>query len=394
MDVAGGPRPEVTVYQVRRGVRWRRVAVRVAWTLVVVLALAAAEIGLLRLLRDHDPWAGAQRATPGTAVPKLSEVLDSGLVGETLAGIGARRVQLEEGPAWLLGRASRVDATFRVDGRRLDATFAVAERHPAVAERIGDGRARLERVDGYDVLVDRFAGVRRLDDVAVITCQGVTIRVDDPVAKADVPPPPVTLAAQTAVDLVRDTCPPAPPVPADAVTLRLHLAADVDPATRQDLAAQAAGTQGVLAVQPVRWEDAARFAASREPAANAAERLRDTLVVRLERGARDDFLTGPATAEAVAGVEDESAAPALVAVRPRPEADLALLERELRADPEVAVVTFRSEERARSRFAGAPTAGNPDARAAFLVWLRTGGDPTRADFIGRAAARPDVEGAG
>lgn len=392
MDVVDGPRGEVPVYSARPGVRWLRWASRVAWALVVLLALAAAEIGLLRVLRANDPWADAARTVDRAAEPRLADDFDLDLVEGLLDGIGATAVRVERAPSWLLGRPTRLEAGFRAGGERLEAVVALGDAHPSVGQRVGDGRARLESVDGHDVLVDRYAANDRLLDVAVVTCQGVTIRVHDPVDDAAAAPASPTVAARAAVDLISDACAAPAPVPADAGVLRLVLAAGTAGPARDALVRDAAAVDGVLAVRPVRWEDAARMAARREAPGRDVERLQDTVVVRVEAGARDAFLTSPvATAAEVATVEDEGPAPALVEVLPRPEADLALLETELRADPEVAVVTLRPEERARSRFAGAPTAGNPDARTALLVWLRAGGDPARTAFADRVRTRPDVE---
>jgi hypothetical protein len=393
MDVVDGPRGDIPVYTARRGVPWLRWLVRVTWALVVVLALAAAEIGLLALLRANDPWAGATRAPGRAAAPLLSDDFDVDLVAGLVEEIGATGIRVERAPSWLLGRPTRLEARFRSGGERLEATVALDADHPAVARRIGDGRARLERIDGRDVLVDRFATLDRLLDVAVVTCQGVAFRIDDPVDDAAAAPAAPTVAARAAVDLISGACPGTGPLPADAGLLRVVLAAGTAGPDRDALAREVAGTDGVIAAHPVRWEDAARMAARREAPGKDVERLQDSLLVRVAPGARDAFLTSPVAADAaIATIEDEGPAPALVEVLPRPDADLALLETELRADPEVAVVTLRPEERARSRFAGTPTPGNPDARTALLVWLRAGGDPARTAFAERIRARPDVEG--
>jgi len=392
MDVVDGSGPQSPVYAAGRRARWRGLLARAPWALVVLLALVATEIGLLRLLRAVDPWAGATRTTLGRTDPELADRLGTDLVAGLLDEVGARQVAIDEGPSWLLGRPSRLDASLQLDGESLDATFAVSAEHPGVGERLGDGRARLERVDGHDVLVTRFAGVRRSQDLAVVHCQGVTVRVTDPVSDAAAPAESPSLAARTAADLVDGVCPPLPPLPADAGLLRLVLASDVGSLSRDRLVGELAGVDGVLAVHPVRWEDAARPAAAREPPGRDAERLQDSVLVRVEARARDELLAAFATDGEVVTIEDEGPTPALVKVLPRPGADLALLEAELRADPDVSLVTLRTEERARARFTGTPTAGNPDARTALLVWLRTGGEPARTALADRVRARPDVEG--
>jgi hypothetical protein len=382
----------VPVYQARRGIPWNRWFLRLGLTLLVLALLAGTELGLLYVLRDIDPWRGAERVTADQRVSEWADSLDAAQVSGLLDGLDAHRVLIDQGPSWLLGRPSRIEARFRRDGRALNAVFAVTERHLGVAERVGEGRGTVQRIDGYDVVVDRFATIRRTWDVAVVQCEGVTVRVDDPVADPAVPPEEASLSARTAVDAVRDRCAPAEPLPAEVVQLRVLLDIEMAPEVREALVADWAEVPGVLGAHPVRYEDAARLAASRGPAGTVADRLVDTVLVRVRPGERDAFLRHIDGVSGVASIWDESTDRALVEVRPRADADLVALEEAIRADPEVTMVGFRTEEAARTRFLGTPPAGNLEARPAFQVWLREGGDPQRQAFVERLGQRPDVEG--